>query len=122
MTDRVQIFALAGSVGFLVLVLDLVRRGKLAEEYSALWIVSSLVLIGFSLKRNLVDIVAGWLGVYYPPAVLVLLLVGIVAMALLSFSVILSKQRRQIDRLIEDNAILAAELRDLRQDAHVRQR
>jgi regulator of replication initiation timing len=49
-----------------------------------------------------------------------LLLVGIIAMALLSFSVILSKQRRQIDRLIEENAILAAELRALRQAATTR--
>jgi hypothetical protein len=116
-TDRVQIFALAGSVAFLVLVLELVRRRQLAEEYSAPWIVSSLVLIGVSLKRDLIDIVARWLGVYYPPAVLLLLLVGIMAMALLSFSVILSKQRRQIDRLIEENAILAAELRALRREA-----
>lgn len=120
MTDRVQIFALAGSAAFLVLVLELVRRRQLAEEYSALWIVSSLVLIGVSLKRDLIDIVARWLGVYYPPAVLSLLLVGIIAMALLSFSVILSKQRRQIDRLIEENAILAAELRALRQAATTR--
>jgi hypothetical protein len=119
-TDRVQIFALAGSVAFLVLVLELVRRRRLAEEYSALWIVSSLVLIGVSVKRDLIDIVARWLGVYYPPAVLLLLLVGIIAMALLSFSVILSTQRRQIDRLIEENAILAAELRELRSGQHRR--
>ena len=120
MTDRVQIFALAGSVAFLVLVLELVRRRRLAEEYSALWIVSSIVLIGVSVKRDLIDIVARWLGVYYPPAVLLLLLIGIIAMALLSFSVILSTQRRQIDRLIEENAILSAELRELRSGQHRR--
>jgi hypothetical protein len=121
-TDRVQIFALVGSVAFLALVLELIRRRQLAEEYSAPWIVSSLVLIGISLKRSLIDVVARWLGVYYPPAVLLPLLVGIVAMALLSFSVILSKQRRQIDRLIEENAILAAELRELRREATTVQR
>jgi len=116
-TDRVQIFALAGSVGLLVLVLELVRRRQLAEEYSALWIVSSLALIGLSVKRNLIDIMAHWIGVYYPPAVLLLFLIGVIAMASLSFSVILSRQQRQIDRLIEENAILSAEMRALRREA-----
>ena len=117
MTDRVQILALAGSVVLLLLVLELVRRRRLAEEYSALWIVSALVLIGISLRRDALDFAATWLGVYYPPAVLVLMLVAIISVASLSFSVILSRQQRQIDRLIEENAIMAAELRELRRDA-----
>jgi hypothetical protein len=114
MTDRVQVVALAGSVILLLLVLELVRRRRLAEEYSALWIVSALVLIGISLRRDVLDFAARWLGVYYPPAVLVLMLVAIISVASLSFSVILSRQQRQIDRLIEENAIMAAELRELR--------
>ena len=116
-TDRVQIVALAGSVVLLLLVFELVRRRRLAEEYSALWIVSALVLIGISLRRDMLDFAATWLGVYYPPAVLVLMLVAIISVASLSFSVILSRQQRQIDRLIEENAIMAAELRELRHEA-----
>jgi hypothetical protein len=114
MTDRVQVLALTGSVLFLLFVLELVRRRRLAEEYSALWIVSALALIGISLRRDVLDFAATWLGVYYPPAVLVLMLVAIISVASLSFSVILSRQQRQIDRLIEENAIMAAELRELR--------
>ena len=114
MTDRVQVLALAGSVLFLLFVLELVRRRRLAEEYSALWIVSALVLIGISFWRHALDFAAAWLGVYYPPAVLLLMLVAIISVASLSFSVILSRQQRQIDRLIEENAIMAAELRELR--------
>jgi hypothetical protein len=116
-TDRVQVVALAGSVMLLLLVLELVRRRRLAEEYSALWIVSALVLIAVSLRRDALDFAANWLGVYYPPAVLVLMLVAIISVASLFFSVILSRQQRQIDRLIEENAIMAAELRELRRDA-----
>jgi hypothetical protein len=114
MTDRVQVLALTGSVLLLLFVLELVRRRRLAEEYSALWIVSAIVLIGISLRRDVLDFAATWLGVYYPPALLVLMLVAIISVASLSFSVILSRQQRQIDRLIEENAIMAAELRELR--------
>ena len=61
----------------MLLVLELVRRRRLAEQYSALWIISALVLIGISLRRDVLDFAAKWLGVYYPPAVLVLMLVAI---------------------------------------------
>jgi hypothetical protein len=120
MLDRVQAVALTGSILLLLLVLELVRRRRLAEEYSTLWIVSAALLIGLSVRRDLVDLAARWLGVYYPPALLVLMLVGIVFVASLSFSVILSRQQRQISRLIEENAIMAAELRDLRRDIDAR--
>ena len=75
MTDRVQIAAIAASVSLLILVLELVRRRRLTEEYSVLWILSAVALIGVSWRRDLLDTAARWLGVYYPPAVL-LLLVG----------------------------------------------
>jgi hypothetical protein len=116
MLDRIQIVALTGSVLLLLLILELVRRRRLAEEYSALWIASAILLIVISLRRDLLEFAAGWLGVYYPPAILVLMLVGITALASLSFSVILSRQERQISRLIEENAVMAAELRDLRRE------
>jgi uncharacterized coiled-coil protein SlyX len=39
--------------------------------------------------------------------------VGIVFAALLYFSVVVSRQRQQIERLIEEVGLLSAELRDL---------
>jgi len=56
---------------------------------------------------------AAWLGIHYPPAALLLGLVFIVFVGLLVFSVVASRQRTQIERLIEDVAILEARIRDL---------
>jgi hypothetical protein len=112
--DRIQIVSLAVSVLLLVVVLELVRRKKLTEEYSFLWILSALALLAVSAKRQVIDTTARWLGVYYPPIILVLLLILMVFVATLCFSVIVSRQRRQIERLIEETAILSAELRELR--------
>ena len=114
MTSRVQVVAIVGSILFLLLVLELVRRRKLAEEYSALWIVGALALLGASIRRDLIDSAAAWLGIYYGPMVLLLGLVVVVSAVLLWMSVILSRQQAQIDDLIEESAILAAELRDER--------
>lgn len=117
MIDRVQLIAIAVSVGLLVLVLELVRRRKLVEEYSLLWIAGALGLLVLSVWRDLLDLAARELGVFYPPSALLLLLIGIIFVGLLWFSVVLSRQRRQIDRLIEETAVLTAELRDLRAGA-----
>ena len=114
MIDRIEIVAIAVSLLLLIVVFELVRRRKLTEEYSFLWILSSLALLILSVKREILHAVARWLGVYYPPAVLLLLLIVIVFVASLCFSVIVSRQRQQIERLIEETAILSAELRELR--------
>lgn len=114
MTDRVQVLAIAASIVLLLVVLELVRRRRLVEEYSLLWVLAALALIGVSLRRDLLDSTARWLNVHYPPAVLVLLLVFIVFVASLCFSVILSRQQQQIEKLIDETAILSAEIRELR--------
>ena len=113
MIDRVQVVAIAVSVVLLMVVLELVRRRKLVEEYSLLWILGSLAILGLSIWRGLLDIAARELGVFYPPSLLLMLLVVSVFVALLWFSVVLSRQRQQIDRLVEETAILGAEIRDL---------
>jgi hypothetical protein len=113
-TDRVQVVALTVSLLLLVGVLELVRRRKLTEEYSFLWILCSLALVILAVRRDLLDASARWLGVYYPPMVLLMLLILMVFVASLCFSVIVSRQRQQIERLIEETAILAAEVRELR--------
>lgn len=114
MIDRVQIVALSVSVLLLLVTLELVRRRKLIEEYSFLWIVFSLTLLAISVRREILHAVARWLGVFYPPIVLVMLLIVMFFVASLFHSVVVSRHRRQIERLTEETAILAAELRDLR--------
>jgi hypothetical protein len=113
-TSRIQIVAIAGSLAFLLLVLELVRRRRLAEEYSALWIVAALTLLVASIRRDLIDRSALWLGIYYGPAVLLLGLLVAASALLLWMSVVLSRQQAQIDNLVEETAILGAELRETR--------
>jgi hypothetical protein len=95
-------------------VLELVRRRKLTEEYSLLWIIAAIALLTLAFSRPLLHAAASWLGIFYPPAILLLVLVVLVFAALLYFSVVVSRQKQQIERLVEEVGILAAEVRDLR--------
>ena len=72
MPDRTMIVGAAGSVGVLLLVLELVRRRRLREEYALLWLVTGAVLLLLSLSRPLLDTLAELTGIYYPPSALFL--------------------------------------------------
>jgi hypothetical protein len=111
--EPIQIIALLTAVFLLGLVLELVRRKKLTEEYSFVWLVCALALLGVALGRRLLDKAALAIGIYYPPAALLLVLIFFVFVASLSFSVVVSRQRQQIERLIEEAALLEARLREL---------
>ena len=111
MTEAVQIVAIVVSTILLLFVLELVRRRKLTEEYSFIWILFSLGLLGVSIWRQSLHAVARWLDVHYPPAVLLAALILFVFIASLYFSVVISRQREQINRIVEELAILEARQR-----------
>ena len=108
MSNLVQILAIVVSSLLLALVLELVRRRKLTEEHSFIWILCSLALLVLSIWRELMHTVAAWLGIFYPPMVLLLVLIFFVFVALLYFSVVISNQRAQIEQLMVEVAVLSA--------------
>lgn len=114
MSNLVQIAAVSFALILLAVVLELVRRRKLTEEHSLIWIAGSLALLVLSVWRNLLDVGARMVGVYYPPALLLLALTGFVFVVSLYFSVVISRQRQDIERMVEELALLDAEVRRLR--------
>jgi len=112
-TNLVQVVAVVLSSVLLLMVLELVRRRMLVEEYSFVWIAGAACLLILSLFRGILHTLARWLGIFYPPSLLLLVVLLLVFVGLLSFSVVISRQRAQITRLFEEQAILAARLREL---------
>jgi hypothetical protein len=114
--DRIQVAAIAGSLILLALVLELTRRRRLSDDYALTWIACAIGLLAIAVFRGALDRIALWLGIFYPPAVLLLALIVLFFVAALNFSMVVSRQRRQIERLIQEVAILEAELRALRSE------
>ena len=114
MPDRWQLQTLIASIGLLLAVFELIRRRKLTEEYSFLWILVGAALLVVSIRADLLAATARLVGVANPAAVPLVLTVTAMTVVCLCLSVIVSRQRQQIERLIEETSILAAELRELR--------
>lgn len=115
MIDRVMILGLAASVGSLLLILELVRRRKLREDYSLLWLATAVVLIVLSLSRPLLDQIAALLGIVtYPPAALFLVATIFTLFILLQFSIALTRLAHENKSMAQQLAILRYEVSAMR--------
>ena len=109
--SRIQIFAILGSLTFLLLILEMVRRRALREQYALLWLWTGLALLAFGLWRRLIDIAGIVLGIYYPPAALILVFTLFFMTILLHFSTVVSRLTRQNRTLAQRVAILEWEMK-----------
>ncbi len=85
-----QILSVLGSLALIVFIIDFIRRGLLKEKYSVLWLVCSFAILVLSVKKSLLDTIAGYLGVAYAPSLLFLVAFLFVLLILLHFSVVIS--------------------------------
>ena len=108
--DIVQVIAVAASVSIFIVIIELIRRNRLKERYSLIWLAASALLIVFSLWRGLLHFIAHSLGIYYPPSFLFLLAIFFLLALLLHFSVILSSLSEKNKRLAQELAIFKEKL------------
>ena len=110
MLDRAMIFGLVASIGALIFILELVRRRKLKEEYSLLWLATALVLIVLSVSRPLLDVLANMVGIFYPPSALFLVAMVFVLFILLHFSTVLTRLTQESKENAQQLALLRWQL------------
>ena len=110
MPVRTQVVAIVGSIFLLVVIMYLIRRERLKEGYSILWLLVGIAMIVFSVFAGLLDQLAHLLGIAYAPAVLFLILVAGLFVLALHFSLLLSRYDKRIRRLAQEHAILKQQI------------
>jgi hypothetical protein len=110
---RLQIVAIAGAVGLLLFVLELVRRRALMERYALLWLFSSLVILGLAIWDEALGMIARQLGILSAPNALFFVAIGFVLLLLLHFSAAMSRLTDQSKVLAQQHAMLEERLREL---------
>jgi hypothetical protein len=104
--DMVQIISIAVSVAIMIVVIELIRRNHLKERYSLIWLVTSQVLLLFSVWRKLLDTIASSFGIYYAPSFLFLLAIFFLLVLLLHFSTVISSLSDNNKRLAQEIGVL----------------
>ena len=109
-----QWIAIIVSISLFLFILYLVRRKKIKEEYSLLWLFSSVVFIFFSIWRDGLEYFAHLVGIAYPPAALFIILLLAVFLILIEFSINISKLKDENKTLTQELALLRHEMEKLK--------
>src|SRR5689334_17718920 len=112
---RTQIIMVLVGLAMLLLILNMVRRKEVREQYSLLWIGTALVITFAALFIKPVEKLSHLVGVYYPPAFLFLLAILLIFVLQFHVTTVISNLREQNRSLTQDLGLLANEVRELRQ-------
>jgi hypothetical protein len=112
--DIVKILGIFISGSVFLVVIELIRRGRLKERYSLLWLFSCAALLLLSSSRNLLEYLSHMIGIYYAPSFLFLLAFLFLMVITLHFSVMISNLSEKSTRLAQKIALLRQELQELK--------
>ena len=110
--SRVTVFSICASAGLLLYILEMVRRRRLREEYSILWLAGSVVILVLSLKQDWLDRIARAAGIAYPPSFLFLVGILFILLILIHFSIAVSKLYQMNKKMAQEIALMKETRRD----------
>jgi hypothetical protein len=114
MSVRNIIVAVAVGLGMLFLVIELVRRRKLREEYSWLWLLTASVILLLTLWFDLLKWITHMIGAIVPSSTIFLFAFVFLIFISLHFSVVISKLTDRNKELAQRHALLELEVNELK--------
>lgn len=107
---RIQILSALGAVALVLLVIELVRRRKLSEEYSFVWVLATalMAVLGFSVP--FLTALTRSLGILYESSLVFAAGILFATVMLLHQSVRLSRLQQRQRALVHELALLRHEL------------
>jgi hypothetical protein len=112
-----KIFALLVCCLVFVVTIDLVRKRKLREEYSVLWLVTSLIMFILVLRYDWLVALTGFIGAGLPTTTLFICSIIFLMLIAVQFSIKISKLSEQVKNLAQENALLRADMSESRHAA-----
>ena len=110
MPIKQKLFVVFIAISICAMIFELIRRGKLREEYSWLWILTGCVIIALTIWHELLEWITKFIGVISPVSALFFLSIIFLMMVCIQFSERISKLTKQVKNLTQELTILSAEI------------
>jgi len=107
---RQKVFTVMLSMGLIILIVDLVRRRRLREEYAWIWMLTGAVVLILAIWRDLLVFVTRWIGAELPANTIFFFGVFFLILINLYFSVKLSTVTDRLNKVIQELALLREKL------------
>lgn len=112
-SNRLQIVAIIAIIVFFLCLFKLLKKNNFATKYTLLWILSGIIMLVLAVFPQLLDGFAGLIGVYSSVNALLAVLICCGIMLMISFTAIISNEKKEIVRLVQEMAIIDNRLRKL---------
>ncbi|MBT1072575.1 DUF2304 domain-containing protein [Pelotalea chapellei] len=112
-----KIFALLICCFVFVVTVNLVRKRKLREEYSVLWLLTSLLMFVLVLRYEWLVALTGFIGAGLPTTTLFICSIIFLILIAVQFSIKISKLTEQVKDLAQENALLRSDVEHLMRQA-----
>ena len=101
-----KLFAIVISICVLIFIIEMVRRKKLREEYSVLWLGTSVTMLILVIKYDWLVGLTDLIGAALPTTTLFLGSIIFLMLIAIQFSIKISKLTDQVKNLAQENALL----------------
>lgn len=109
MTVQQQIFSILVSLAVFFFTIDLVRKKRLREEYSLLWLGTSVLMIVLIIRYEWLLALTRLIGAVLPTTTLFLGSILFLILLAVQFSMKISALSNQVKDLVQENALLRYE-------------
>lgn len=114
MTIKQQIFSILVSLTVFFFTIDLVRKKRLREEYSLLWLGTSMLMLILIIRYDWLLALTKLIGAVLPTTTLFLGSILFLILLAVQFSIKISKLSNQVKDLVQENALLRYEFEQSR--------
>ena len=112
MTLHQTIFAAIMSITVFIFIFELLRRRKLKEEYSWLWLLTGVVMMIMIIWYDLLIFVSKLIGAIAPTTTLFIFAILFLLLLSIHYSIIISKLTHQIKDLTQEITIMKSEIQE----------
>ncbi len=112
--DLIPFLTTCVSVLILMSVVELIRRNRLKERYSLLWLASACIMLFFSISRNSLERLSLFVGIQYPPSLIFILAFLFLIVINVHFSTVISELFERNKDLAQEVALLRKSLDEKR--------
>jgi hypothetical protein len=112
-----QIFALLVAAAVFVVIIDMVRKRRLREEYSVLWLATSVLMFVLVFRYEWLVSLTNLIGAGLPTTTLFLFSIIFLMLLSVQFCIKISQLTDQLKNLSQENALMKLEIENLAQNA-----
>ncbi len=110
MLFKQKIFAIVMSLLLIFLIFYLVKRKKMREEYSWLWMLTGATVLVLVIWYDLLVFISQWIGAVLPTTTLFLFAILFLVLISLHFSIKISDLTNKVTKLAQGLALLKADV------------